>query len=367
MDRLDRVRSYADAVYEEAKTAGGRREAFAHSYGVAECGALLALRRGLDPEIARAAGLLHDIYAYKTGFRPLHSHNGADMAKVVCNHELKGLFSDHEKIVILSAIYHHGDKGHFHDAYDELLKDADAFQRRLEGTPSEGFAAIRVYMVEKELGLPGGEKPAEAAPPEEKSRFSRAALAQIAGALAAKAIRGERGDADFEEIIRYFPEVTAFNELKNAWCAAFVYSCALTAGLRLPIRPLPNTLRIACVEGWYDWAKRSGFIRERGGGFTPEKGDIVVYQDIIPPENKPEAHTWHDHIGVLLSCESGGLVVAEGNVGNQNVSGVMRRREDDTIACYIRIPDGYVYDGWKIDYKTRHLRTEDYRADSPRG
>ena len=95
-----------------------------------------------------------------------------------------------------------------------------------------------------------------------------------------------------------------------------------------------------------------GYCHFENEGFTPERGDIVIYNNIIPKEDKPENSAWHDHIGIVLSCNGNTLLVAEGNAGNKNVSGIITRKRDDTIGCYIRIPKDYTYDGWKIDFKT---------------
>jgi hypothetical protein len=37
-------------------------------------------------------------------------------------------------------------------------------------------------------------------------------------------------------------------------------------------------------------------------------------------------------------------MVAEGNAGNKNVSGIITRKRDDSIGYYIRILKGYKYD-----------------------
>lgn len=95
-------------------------------------------------------------------------------------------------------------------------------------------------------------------------------------------------------------------------------------------------------------------------GFTPERGDILIYNNIIPHEDKLENSAWHDHIGIVLSCEDDSLIVAEGNVGNKNISGIVSRKRDDKIGCYIRIPKSYSYDGWKIDFKTGETKIVDY-------
>ena len=95
-----------------------------HSFGVSSCCTLLALRRGLNPELAAISGLMHDIYRYKTGISENHAHKGAAMARDILQ-QAENLFTEEETEIILSAIYHHGDKLDVHGEYDEVLKDAD--------------------------------------------------------------------------------------------------------------------------------------------------------------------------------------------------------------------------------------------------
>nr|WP_252187525.1 CHAP domain-containing protein [Anaeromonas gelatinilytica] len=161
------------------------------------------------------------------------------------------------------------------------------------------------------------------------------------------------------KIIKYYPEITAFDELIYAWCAAFVYHCAILAGLDIPIRykPMANT-RFACVEAWLEWGKKNEFCLHEKDGFTPSRGDIIIYNNIIPPENKPENTPWYDHIGILLSVDSENIIVAEGNIDNKNISGIICRNRNERIGCYVRIPDNYEYDGWKYDYKTKKVRIQ---------
>ena len=54
------------------------------------------------------------------------------------------------------------------------------------------------------------------------------------------------------------------------------------------------------------------------------------------------------------------LMVAEGNAGNKNVLGIITRKRDDSIGCYIRIPKDYKYDGWKINFKTGEEKIVNY-------
>ncbi len=95
----------------------------------------------------------------------------------------------------------------------------------------------------------------------------------------------------------------------------------------------------------------NGFRRDDRDGFNPQRGDIVIYRNIIPFEYRQPNSLWCDHIGIVLACAGDRLTAAEGNVDNRNESGVVSRTRGDRIGCYLRIPDGYSYDGWKFDYQ----------------
>lgn len=361
MDRKETVQAYADEIFSTMENEQ-RIVSYHHTGGVALLCALLAKKRGLDGELAYICGLLHDVYPPKGGKRVFHAINGAEMVRVAFKYQLKGLFTDEEQMLIRSAIFHHSDKAHVHDAYDEILKDADLLQHWLWEFKNEKYLSKRTVNVQKELGLPVSDLPEVKPNRFFKSEFSSAVFADIAEELASKPVCGDFTDEDFMKIIRYFPEKTAFDELKNAWCAAFVFHCAITAGLKLPIRyaPTANT-RFACVEAWLEWGQNNGFCHFEKDGFVPERGDIVIYNNVIPPENKPENCPWYDHIGIVLKVGENTLIVAEGNRNNQNFSGIVERARDSYIGCFVRIPEDYVYDGWKIDYKTGKLRQEEYK------
>ena len=96
---------------------------YAHMQGVSSWSAVLALKRGLNPEIAAVAGLLHDIYTYRTGLTKLHAYNGEEEARVILRDS--DLFSLEEQALIRSAIRKHSDKKVIDGEYDELLKDAE--------------------------------------------------------------------------------------------------------------------------------------------------------------------------------------------------------------------------------------------------
>jgi hypothetical protein len=339
------------------------RNAYIHTYGVAQACALIAGRRGLNTEIAYISGLVHDLYTYKTGIIINHQHNGAEMARPALRD--MNIFSADEQKLILSAVFHHGDKVHVHDDYDEVLKDADVLSPFLNdaGTHMFYYAVPRLSRLLKEFNF-------DVTPPvcgyENNDPLviqnRRLIFADIAGKLAAKRIHGEKDDNDFTEIIKYFPESSAFDELKNGWCAAFVYHVCFTAGLKLPIRPPLTSCRLAGVGAWYEWGRYNNFCFYEKDGFVPSAGDIVIYNNIIPAGKKHENSPWHDHIGIVLECNGDELIAAEGNADNGNISGIMTRKRDSTVGCYVRIPDDYFYDGWKYDYKTGQIRIADYTS-----
>lgn len=368
--RLDRVREYVNRIFDRIEDAETKRAAYVHSYGVAQCCALLALRRGPDVELATVIGLLHDIYTYKTGCTALHSHNGAEMMRVVFKSELRDLFSEEEQTIIKSAIYHHSDKEHVHDEYDELLKDSDILQHLSFDDTYEPTRGQRLLHTVKELGLPAPEITLLEKGKTPASPFNPEQVAHVAEALASKRVTGERTDPEYMKIVRYFPEDDAPEGFKYGWCAAFVYHCCLEAGLVLPIHAghtaqTTEGSRLGGIKGWHRLGIKNGFCRYEKDGFTPRHGDIVVYDNIVPPENKAPNSGRYDHMGIVLACGPDTLVAAEGNVDNKNVSGIVTRKRDDTVGFYIRIPEDYSYDGWKIDFKTGEVRIVDYVPADP--
>lgn len=357
MERILRIREYVNHILDNIPSEEKRRSATVHTYGVAQCCSMIAFKRGLNPELAYISGLLHDIYTYYMGDPMCHAISGADMARPAIRN--MDIFTNEEKEIILSAIFYHTDKARIHDEYDEVLKDADVLQIYFNNAGFCIFAPFlpRIKNLLEELGyatkLPDtyGEETVKA-----EGAFKRSDFADIAERIALQHVCGDHDNTVFMDIIKYFPETTAYDELKNYWCAAFVYHCALQAGLELPIKQPPYKYRFAGVGTWYEWATDHHFCFYEKDGFIPTRGDIVIYNNIIPLENKQKNSPWHDHIGVLLSCEEEYLVVAEGNIDNRNVSGVIKRKRNDTIGCFVRIPDGFEYDYWKCDYKA-YLKT----------
>ena len=67
---------------------------------------------------------------------------------------------------------------------------------------------------------------------------------------------------------------------------------------------------------------------------------IITEEDLSWDRETIRAYLEQLHI----QLEEEKLVVAEGNVGDTNCSGVVRREKDEHIRAIIRIPDGFTYE-----------------------
>ena len=123
MSRLKELRRYVDAELNRMEDADKRIGAVNHLYGVSLAATMIAKKRGMDPEIAAMAAMMHDLAAYKSGSYDDHAHKGAELARGILA-EL-ALADEQETEMICSAIYHHDDKLIVDGPMDEVLKDAD--------------------------------------------------------------------------------------------------------------------------------------------------------------------------------------------------------------------------------------------------
>ncbi len=123
MSRLGELRTYVDKELSLLADDNKRTNATAHLYGVSLAATMLAKIRGLDAELAAMAGLLHDLYAYKSGSYDDHAHLGATLARSIL--EKLDVTDREETDTICLAIFHHDDKLEIDSPMDELLKDAD--------------------------------------------------------------------------------------------------------------------------------------------------------------------------------------------------------------------------------------------------
>ena len=148
---MSRVKDLQKQVYKTlAKCIDDKQDcakAVAHLHGVSLAAAIIAKKRGEDPELAAMAGLLHDLYAYNSGSYDDHARKGADLAKKVLSD--LGSVSNNEIDTICSAIWHHNDKENTDSPMDEVLKDADVIDHSL----TDPTKAVKEHEMERFLRL----------------------------------------------------------------------------------------------------------------------------------------------------------------------------------------------------------------------
>ena len=134
---MSRIKDLQKKVYhvleKNIDDADKRAKAVAHLHGVALAAAILAKKRGENAELATMAGLLHDLWAYKSGSYDDHAHLGAEYAGKV----LGEMTTPEETEIICSAIYHHDSKAEVDTPMDEILKDADVTDHSLADPTKE--------------------------------------------------------------------------------------------------------------------------------------------------------------------------------------------------------------------------------------
>ena len=129
MSRLKEIRKEVEKKLNKMDDEEKRNSAINHLYGVSLASTLIAKKRGLDPELAAIAAMLHDLHAYKTGSYDDHTHLGAELARKIL--EKQEDMTEEEIDIICSAIYHHDDKANIDSPMDEVLKDADVISHFL--------------------------------------------------------------------------------------------------------------------------------------------------------------------------------------------------------------------------------------------
>lgn len=167
-------------------------------------------------------------------------------------------------------------------------------------------------------------------------------LAKVAESSSSTPFHGflENSESNIKPIIELFPKWNLY-DADNKWCAAFVYYCCIKAGFDIPYSPSEcETCSLAGCGGWEEFAIKNEQISyyPRTKEFVPEVGDIVLFDNVY--ENKE-----HDHIGIVIEVNKDYLLVAEGNIPGTNTSGIVKRKRDNHIRAYIRIPNEYKYKG----------------------
>lgn len=153
MNRIDKVQAYVDGALRDMADVDWRRWGYTHLFGVAQGCSMIAMKRGVNVELATVAGLLHDIATYTTMDGTRHAHRGAVMAREILGE--MAMFSPEEVDMVCSAIHNHSDKSNVHAPMDEVLKDADVLQHALYN-PLEPVAEkerVRFAALKQEFGM----------------------------------------------------------------------------------------------------------------------------------------------------------------------------------------------------------------------
>ena len=146
MSRVKDLQKYVHKILKGMDDNQKRASAVAHLHGVSLAAVMIAKKRGQNAELAAMAGLLHDLYAYKSGSYDDHAHKGAELARTVLD-ELN-ITSAEETDIICSAIWHHDSKAETDSPMDEILKDADVIHHSL-GDPTKEVKEKELERYEK--------------------------------------------------------------------------------------------------------------------------------------------------------------------------------------------------------------------------
>lgn len=130
----------------------------AHMMTAAQTMRLLALARGLDPEISAIAGAIHDIATMESGKSERHAARAPEFIdSLISDYNAKNEgdpISGQELSLLKKIIPQHSDKTIISDdPYVELLKDADAIDRYLHGVETKKQEVPRLVKAFSSIGI----------------------------------------------------------------------------------------------------------------------------------------------------------------------------------------------------------------------
>lgn len=164
--KVDRLNKILEILFEEMNglTDEGRELPILwnvmHMYSSLQIAKLLAMRRGIDFELAAITAALHDIAVIKTKKTENHAGNAEKYIREVIasfnnsNNEGHLIINQEEENMIIRAVINHSDKGEYsNDLFIELLKDVDSLDRYLHGVKTDGEYLVRCKKTLQELGI----------------------------------------------------------------------------------------------------------------------------------------------------------------------------------------------------------------------
>lgn len=132
----------------------------AHLYSSLQVAKILAMKRGLNIELAAIIAALHDIAVVRTKKTKSHSKNSEKYIIEIIqqyNNNISNTrlqVTEEELGTIINAVIKHTEKEIFSDElYVELLKDVDSLDMYLHGIESSEDCILRSKKAIKELGI----------------------------------------------------------------------------------------------------------------------------------------------------------------------------------------------------------------------
>ena len=104
-----------------------------HMASSARCAWLLAMERGVNPELAACAAAVHDFGRILTGKQKDHAEAGYEPVKVFLKET--GIFDEEEIEIIATAVKNHSLKTEIGSPIEEIVKDADVIDCYQFGYP----------------------------------------------------------------------------------------------------------------------------------------------------------------------------------------------------------------------------------------
>ncbi len=131
-----------------------------HMFSSSQLAKVLAMRRGIDVELASIAAALHDIAVVATKKTERHAQMAEEYVRAAISRYNNGPWTKlprvtkEEENMLVNAIGQHSDKDvDTRDPLTELLKDVDSLDRYLHGIQTEGAYLERCNRVLQELGI----------------------------------------------------------------------------------------------------------------------------------------------------------------------------------------------------------------------
>ena len=151
-NRIEILRSYIEQLTNTEKRAESWHVE-KHMLVVSNFSPMIALKRGLDPEIATMVAFLHDLHTLLTGNSTNHAKFSSMLAREILT-ELS-IVTEDEMDTICEAIKNHSTKREIHDPYSEIIKDADVLSHYFQNVslPIAEKDEMRLEALVNEFGL----------------------------------------------------------------------------------------------------------------------------------------------------------------------------------------------------------------------